>query len=158
MIIRGYRNALVRNKNGKHAGIKNQARWINILEADRINGGGITTLLLQSVSKSKLQRLKSKYRVARVEERENHFHAARRVAVKDDEYMAGLAVLYGEQSSPRGKSAVVREFSKWIVGELNNSSSDASKWTEVCYYKDVGLEKLGSGWWARQIAQRRKKP
>ena len=164
----GQRLVLKSKKTGKIASRKDQGQKALAIEAQRLTNeglsGGITSLLLPKSAKEKaeIEALKEKYKVDKVitrrgEQSLKSDKTSLAKALKDDDLIGKLAVLYGNyignSEAPHLTSA--KAFSRWLKGELAHKKSNV--YSIVLNKAPILLEvERGDRWWADAFAQRRK--
>ena len=164
----GQRLVLKSKKTGKIASRKDQGQKALAIEAQRLTNqglsGGITSLLLPKSAKEKaeIEAIKEKYKVDKVitrmgEQSLKSDKTSLAKALKDDDLIGKLAVLYGNyignSEAPHLTSA--KAFSRWLKGELAHKKSNV--YSIVLNKAPILLEvERGDRWWADAFAQRRK--
>lgn len=164
----GQRLVLKSKKTGKIASRKDQGQKALAIEAQRLTNeglsGGITSLLLPKSAKQKaeIEAIKEKYKVDKVitrtgEQSLKSDKTSLAKALKDDDLIGKLAVLYGNyignSEAPHLTSA--KAFSRWLKGELAHKKSNV--YSIVLNKAPILLEvERGDRWWADAFAQRRK--
>lgn len=164
----GQRLVLRSKSTGKIASRKDQGQKALILEAQRLTNqglsGGITSLLLpqSAKEKAKIEAIKEKYKVDKVKTRRGEQSrksdkATLAKALKDDDLIGKLAVLYGKSiggsKAPHLTSA--KAFSVWLKRELvcKNSAVYSVVLEKAPIFLNV---ERSDRWWADAFAQRRK--
>lgn len=162
------RLVLKSKKTGKIASRKDQGQKALAIEAQRLTNeglsGGITSLLLPKSAKEKaeIEAIKEKYKVDKVitrtgEQSLKSDKTSLAKALKDDDLIGKLAVLYGNyignSEAPHLTSA--KAFSRWLKDELAHKKSNV--YSIVLNKAPILLEvERGDRWWADAFAQRRK--
>jgi hypothetical protein len=153
-------------ESGKQASRTDQSEMALLLEALHLkqqgSGGGVINVLLtaSTVSSMKISRLDGNYTTKLVKSRgkgeEQSVTQECRQAVADSDFIAKLAVLFEHKASTsqRVRSAIIREFSKWISIELKDPNSQAYKLIESIYPCLTQAQRKSS-WWEKQIASRK---
>jgi len=164
----GQRLVLRSKSTGKIASRKDQGQKALAIEAQRLTNqgltGGITSLLLPQSAKEKAEiaAIKEKYEVDKVitrrgEQSLKSDKTSLAKALKDDDLIGKLAVLYGNyignSEAPHLTSA--KAFSRWLKGELAHKKSNV--YSIVLNKAPILLEvERDDRWWADAFAQRRK--
>ena len=164
----GVRFVLKSKSTGKIASRKDQGAKALTLEAQRLtnegSGGGIPSLLLPKSTKEKaeLATIDEIYKVSRVKTRESEKNgksnkAALAEALKDDDLIARLAVLYGKsiEKSQAPNLTSAKAISRWLKRELGCKNSAA--YSLVLHKAPILLNvERSDRWWADAFAQRKK--
>lgn len=164
----GQRLVLRSKSTGKIASRNDQGQKALVIEAQRLTNqalsGGITTLLLPQSAKEKaeIEAIKEKYYVDKVKTRRGEQtgkgdKAKLAKALKDDDLIGKLAVLYGNSignsEAPHLTSAMA--ISVWLKRELVRKNS--AVYSVVLEKAPILLNvERSDRWWADAFAQRRK--
>jgi hypothetical protein len=164
----GQRLVLRSKSTGKIASRKDQGKKALVIEAQRLTNqglsGGITSLLLPQSAKEKAEiaAIKEKYEVDKVKTRRGEQtgkgdKAKLTKALKDDDLICKLAVLYGNSigniQAPHLTSA--KAFNRWLKDELARKNSTV--YAIVLERAPILLNvERSDRWWADAFAQRRK--
>jgi len=160
---------VLRNKStGKIASRKDQGQKALVIEAQRLTkqglSAGITSLLLPQTPKeiAEIGAIAAIYDIDKVKTRRGEQSvksdkATLIKALKNDDLIGNLAVLYGEfigdSKAPHLTSA--KAFSVWLKGQLAHKNSAA--YTVVLEKAPLFLNvERSDRWWADALAQRRK--
>ena len=164
----GQRLVLRSKSTGKIASRKDQGQKALAIEAQRLTNegfsGGITSLLLPKSAKEKaeINAIKEKYKVDKVitrrgEQSLKSDKTSLAKALKDDDLICKLAVLYGNSigniQAPHLTSA--KAFNRWLKDELARKNSTV--YAIVLERAPILLNvERSDRWWADAFAQRRK--
>ena len=164
----GQRLVLRSKSTGKIASRKDQDVKALALEAQRLTkeglGGGIASLLVPKSPKEKAQiaAIDKIYQASRVKTRQFEKNgksnkAALAEALKDDDLIVRLAVLYDKsiENSQAPNLTSAKAFTRWLKRELVRKNSAA--YSVVLHKAPIFLDvERSDRWWADAFAQRKK--